>query len=98
MVLARGLMAVLAADHTVAQLALVCSLAAAAAATAIVAVSVAAVPVVVEAELMRQVVAELVLAVLAGNTPFQALPPTMLVAAMGRDKVRLCKVEEEGRG
>ena len=84
-----------AAEHTAALLALDCSLAAVAVATAIMVEEPAAVAVV---EPVRQVVTLTVLAVLAGNTPFQALPPTMLVAATGQVTARLCSVEAEELG
>jgi hypothetical protein len=67
----RGFLAVLAADHTVAQLELDCSPAASAVASAIREESVAAVLVVVAAVLVRPVVA-VVPVVSARNTPFQA--------------------------
>ena len=84
-----------AADHTMALLALDCSLAAAAVATAIMVEEPSAVAVV---EPVRQVVTLTVPAVSAGNTPFQALPPTMLVAATGQVTTRLCSVEAEELG
>jgi hypothetical protein len=90
----RGFLAVLAADHTVAQLDLDNSLAAPAVASAILEESVAA-AVVVAAELVRPVLTRL--AVSARNTPFQALPPTMRVAATGREELRSCSVVAEGR-
>ena len=83
-----------AAEHGQAQVALDSSLAAVAVATAIMVEQAKAVAVV---EPVRQVVPHTVPAVSAGNIPFQALPPTMRVAATGQVTTRLCSVVAEGR-
>ncbi len=83
-----------AAEHGQAQVAQDCSLAAPAVATAIMVEQAKAVAVV---EPVRQVVRYTVLAVSAGNIPFQALPPTMRVAATGQVAAWLCSVVAEGR-
>ncbi len=83
-----------AAEHGHGQVALDCSLAAPAVATAIM---VEMAPAVAVVEPVRQVVTLTVPAVSAGNTPFQALPPTMRVAATGQVTTRLCSVVAGGR-
>jgi len=81
--------------HRYLQVALDSSLAAPAVATAIM---VEVMLVVAVVEQVGQVVTLTVPAVSAGNTPFQALPPTMRVVAAGQVTARLCSVVAGGRG